>query len=233
MNPLLVRFGLPWLIFGSAVFALYWAIFHGESMAYFEPIAEISRPSSSTQPAIRTHTIPTRPRQSRAEEVAEQHTTGLLPTPSHIAAEIPTQKLPLPVTPRVDASGLDATAKSLPEQAPILAGNIQAALQDPNPMQRLRALQESDAQGIPVPSHELRQMAMSDRDVQVRLMAMTKFSQDPEVDPSSVKAVAEAGARDGDPSIQAYARDLLEQLSQASRFNDEATQVIPQEDIAQ
>ena len=223
MNPLFVRFGLPWLIFGSAIFALYWAIFCSEGMAYFDPVVEISRQASSARSSIGANVIPSKPRQARTEQVAERSTGDVASTTLTLMARKATQDLPPTATSKIVAS----------DTPPISADNIRTSLQDTSPANRLRALKESDEQGLPVPAHDLQQMAMSDRDAQVRRLAMTKFAQDPEADPSMVRVVAEAALRDGDAAIQAHARDMLEQLTQASRFNDEAPHIIAPNEIVE
>ena len=62
---------------------------------------------------------------------------------------------------------------------------------------------------------------------------MTQFAQDPEIDLAMVKAVAEAGLRDSDLTVNAHARAMLEQLDRASRSNDEAPQFLPGDPVVE
>ena len=109
--------------------------------------------------------------------------------------------------------------------------NIQQALQDVDPRIRYHALAESDAQGIAVPAPTLQQMATSDRDPTVRVMAMIKFSQDPAIHPAMVRAVAEVGLRDSNAAVSEHAREMLEMLNQAARSNDEPPQLLPEDTV--
>jgi hypothetical protein len=108
-----------------------------------------------------------------------------------------------------------------------LINNLQFALHDHDPVVRYRTLADSEALGVTLPAQTLQQMATGDRDVTVRILAMTKFAQDPEVDLATVKAVVEVGLHDSDGTINAHARALLEQLDRASRSDHELTEILP------
>ncbi len=223
MNPTFVRFGLPWLIFGSAISALYWTIWHGEIAVSIPPTEIFAKHSLQAQPAGRSDAIPI--------GIAHRAT---FPTSSHPVSGPAVKPPSAPAQGREQltrarrAGGTGDFEKFTAEQDPhTIASHIHLALQDPDPNNRFRALQESEEQAITVPAHILQQIATSDRDGPVRILAMTKFAQASEMDPAMVKAVAEAGLRDSDLTVNAYARDMLEQLDRASRFNEEAPQLLP------
>ena len=223
MNRMLVRFGLPWLIFGSAIYALYWTVLHGESAVSITPTEGPPKHSSHTQRAGRSDTILISPIHHAGFQTRSQPNSGTAVKSTGVPVTAAEQHPLAPVPRRVDAPD-----KSTAEQdSQGIASDIHVALQDPDPTSRYRALQESGARGVIVPAHILQQMATSDRDAPVRILAMTMFAQDPEVDLAMVKAVAEAGLRDSDVTVNAHARDMLEQLDRASRSNDEAPQLLP------
>lgn len=209
MNPLFVRFGLPWLIFGSALYALYWNVLNGERAYSTTPIARVepstvhSRVANTSIVAARNESRPMRQKivvsaaiNSQPMEPERQSTVSNVPTPAAI-------------------------------QPPLAAPDVMSSLQDPDPSVRLQALAESEAQGIVVPVHTLQQMATTDRDAAVRIQAMTKYAQDPSVHPALVMAAAEAGLRDGDAMVRAHAQEILEQMNQATRSNDELPAWVP------
>ncbi len=132
-------------------------------------------------------------------------------------------------TPEIDRRAAPASPAAY--SPPMTEATIQQALHDVDPKIRYHALAESDAQGIALPAPTLQQMATSDRDPTVRVMAMIKFSQDPSIDPAMVRAVAEAGLRDGNTTVSDHARDMLMLLDQAARSNDEFTQLQPEDTV--
>ncbi len=222
MNPTFVRLGLPWLIFGSAMFTLYWTIWHGEIAVSIPPTEIFAQHSLQAQPAGRSDALigkdPHATFQTSGQPISG--TTVARPSAPVKSRERQTPAPRLPMT--------DDSEKFTAEQDPyLIASHVHTALQDPDPNKRFRALQESEARGIAVPAHILQQLATSDRDGPVRILAMTKFAQGAEIDPAMVRAVAEAGLRDGDETVNAYARDMLEQLDRASRSNDETPQLLP------
>ena len=208
MKQLFVRFGLPWLIFGSAIYALYWNVLYGESAATTTIVAPRTfELSPSGRPYARS---------ASAEETVAISTNievSNLPVTTKVVAPV---TAPPPSAPPLTTVG-----------SPTSESNILLALKDPDPKIRYRALADSDAQGTALPAHVVQQLATSDRDPLVRILAMNKFSQDPEVEPAWVKSVAEAAFRDPDSAISAHARELLEQLNQASRANEEMAQLMP------
>lgn len=216
MKQLFVRFGLPWLIFGSAIYALYWNVLYGESAM---STAKVAPRIFDVQPSNPPRTI---------KVGAEKSNTRLLRTAD--VASAPTS--PIPVAP-VEGSTQASTQVSAPQTAtsitPTSESNILFALKNSDSNIRYRALADSDAQGIALPAHELQQLASSDRDPLVRILAMNKFSQDPDVEPALVRSVAEAALRDSDSAISAHAREMLEQLNQASRANEEIAQMMPED----
>lgn len=222
MNRMFIRFGLPWLIFGSAIFALYWTIWHGESAVSYTPTADFAQHSSKTQPARHASAIRTS-KDNRAQfATSNQPISSEAATPINAPVTGHAQQTPAPVPRRVDLP-----EKSTAEQNPqTIETNLHQALQDVDPRIRYHALAQSDAQGMAASAHTLQQLATSDRDPAVRVLAMTKFSQDPAIDPAMVRAVAEAGLRDSDATVRAHAREMLEQLDQASRSNDEPPQLL-------
>ena len=229
MNPMFVRFGLPWLIFGSAVFALHWNIWHDESEASFTPTEDSVKHVSRAQSIGRSHNLSIDKSHHVAVQSNSQPVSSSPVTSINTAVAAPKQLTLAPVLPNVGMPERVTT-----NQAPLIgANNIYFALQDADPNSRYQALQESDAQGIVVSAHVLHQMATSDRDSRVRIMAMTKFAQDAEMDPSMVRAVAEAGLRDGDAMVSAHARDMLEQLDSESRSNDEVQPSLPPDEVVQ
>jgi hypothetical protein len=220
MNPIFIRFGLPWLIFGSAVFALYWAIFQGENAIVYEPAMTAARQITPVPPAKRATDM------LATKTDSTSFTAGRSPGASEATSETPPERRIPAITPNVaEASKPPPAAKAeLTTET-----NIQQALQDVDPKIRYHALAESEAQGIAVPAHMLQQLATSDGDPTIRVLAMTKYSQDSTIDPALVRAVAEAGLRDRDASVSAHASEMLEQLNQASGFNDETPQLLPQD----
>lgn len=209
MNRLFVRFGLPWLICGSVVYALYWVVLYGESISTMTPSASFTKQTSNTQETVRPtaiHLTEYRNRVGAGGAVAHKQ-------PPHVA--------PLQIATR-------AAKKYVALPQPTLADPLMG-LQDVNPNNRIKALAESDAQGLTIPAHTLQQLATSDRDPAVRILAMTKYAQDPLVNPAMVRATVEAGVRDGDPTVSAQARELLEQLEQAARSNEEMPQLLAHE----
>lgn len=214
MKQLLVRFALPWLIFGSAIYALYWNVLYGESASL----------TAKTAPRI-FDVQPKSPRDPIQVGMEKSVPTSLRNTdvarPSVAAIPIAPVNLPAPTTNQATA------IKIAPSILPNSESNILFALKNSDPNVRYRALAESDAQGLALPAHELQQLASSDRDPRVRIVAMDKFSQDPDVAPALVRSVAEAALRDSDSAISAHAREMLEQLNQASRANEEIAQMMP------
>lgn len=229
MNRIFARFGLPWLVFGSAVYALYWTVWHGESAVSFTPTEDFAQQSPETRPPGQSATVLTSKINHAAFQTSSQPVSGQAVTPA-IAPVTGYERQMLTPVPH----SVDVPEKSTAEQDPrMIAGNIHLALQDPDPSSRYRALAESGAQGVTVPAHTLQQMATSDRDSSVRILAMTQFAQDPEIDLAMVKAVAEAGLRDSDLTVNAHARAMLEQLDRASRSNDEAPQFLPGDPVVE
>jgi hypothetical protein len=227
MNPLFVRFGLPWLIFGSAIFALYWTIWHGDGAQTTTPPVDLIKHSAETQPVRNSIDV-----LNSKTDRAPSHTSSLpnatepAPTSGASAAK---REQPMPAPP---TSAVESVAKAAATRASQSSEtNIQQALQDVDPRIRYHALAESDAQGIAVPAPTLQQMATSDRDPTVRVMAMIKFSQDPSIHPAMVRAVAEAGLRDGNAAVSAHAREMLALLDQAARSNDEVLQLLPEDTV--
>lgn len=197
MQQLLIRFGLPWIIFGLSIYALFWNIWYGEFAITAAPNAAITA-SAAIAPADK--------RRGEIKPVAPEQENQVIaraPTTDAVA-----ETITLPAEP------------SIPAQRAIPADPVDA-LQASDASARLNALSEIDAQGIAVPAHTLQQMATSDPDPSVRTLALTKYAQDPSVDPAMVQAAAETAARDNDPSISAHAQEILEQLAQATRSNDE------------
>lgn len=209
MTPLFLRFGLPWLIFCSALYAFYWNVLYGERAYSNTPIARVASPS--VQPVvINTSEVAKRnePEQSRREVVAA---AALNPSPSRLEHQ----------------ATLNNTSSVAAMQPQLNSPDLMSELQSADPNVRLQALTESDAQGVVIPSHTLQQMATSDRDSAVRIEALTKYSQDPTIEPAMVMAAAEAALRDGNAALSARAREILEQMNQAIRSNDELPAVAP------
>ena len=307
MTQMLVRFALPWLIFGAALYALYSAIWRGESTLSFTPAEEIVRQApvarAPVQSSFVTATNSHRPvAESRSQspsgsaaattdaqdisltdggislrienaplhavlnEITKQSGIAFRVSEQIGAASVSSNIRHMPLveglaallrnfdvlfffaadrrepnpqtvwvypkgrgqTLPVDARNTPAnTNPSVVQDPQIVANNIHAALQDRDPNVRYRALAESSSQGVSVPSQTLRQMAMSDNDSAVRILAMSLFAQDPEMNVGEIKAMAEAGLRDGDVTVNAHARELLEQIENAARSNDEAPQPLP------
>jgi hypothetical protein len=213
MKQLFFRFGLPWLIFGSAIFALCWNVLYGESAISSAKVAPriFDVQPRNPPPTIKVGTEKSNIASPRNTEVPRAPTPLI---PIEVSAQAPTQ---------VSAP---QTAMSV---SPNSESNILLALKNSDSNIRYRALADSDAQGIVLPAHELQQLASSDRDPLVRILAMNKFSQDPDVEPALVKSVAEAALRDADSAISAHAREMLEQLNQASRANEEIAQMMPED----
>lgn len=211
MNPLFVRFALPWLIFGSAFYALCWNVLYGERAYSNTPIARVAPPSVQS-PANNTSIA------------AERN--GLEPGRREVVVSAATNASPTKPEHQAILSNVPAapTSQLLPNSPDVISG-----LQNADPNVRLQALAESDAQGLAIPAHTLQQMATTDRDPAVRIQAMTKYSQDPAIDPALVMAAAEAGLRDGDAAVSAHAREILEQLNQATRSNYELPTVPPED----
>lgn len=222
MNAMFVRFGLPWLIFGSALYALYWTISNGESALSYTPAERSAKHSSEARPARHSAATST----TKTNHTAIQTSGQLVPdksiTPTAAPATRHEQRTLTPI-PR----NFELKRKVTTQDPQTNESNIHAALQDVDPSIRYHALAESDAQGIHLPAHTLQQMATSDRASPVRILAMTKFAQDPEIEPALVKAVVEAGLRDRDVVVNAHAHAMLEQLDRASRSNDDAPQLLP------
>jgi hypothetical protein len=227
MDRLFVRFGLPWLIFGSAIFALYWTIWHGDSALSVTPPADFVQRSSQSQPAKHSVNV-LAGETARAPSRASNSSIATNATPS-IGASVTMREQPQPVSAPV---AVEVVEKSPAAYAPpTTEATIQQALHDVDPKIRYHALAESEAQGIAVPAPTLQQMATSDRDPGVRVMAMIKFSQDPSVDPAMVRAVAEAGLRAGNAAVSDHARDMLVMLDQAARSNDEIPELQPEDAV--
>jgi hypothetical protein len=205
MKQLFVRFGLPWMIFSSAIYALYWNVLYGETSTSIVKVAPrtFDAPPSGHPYAIKTNI-------EKPIGVSTNIEVSNAPVTTNVVA--PVASPPPPIT----------TVGS-----PTSESNILLALKDADPNTRYRALAESDTQGIALPAHVVQQLATSDRDPLVRILAMNKFSQYPEVEPALVKSVAEAALRDTDSTISAHAREMLEQLNQASRANEENAQLVP------
>jgi hypothetical protein len=224
MDRLFVRFGLPWLIFGSAIFALYWTICHGESELSIDPPQDFVQHTSEPRPArtsiIEHHGERERPLASMGQPSMLADVTAATDT-SVIQRRQRTPETEQRVAPTSPAAYAPPTTEA----------TIQQALQDVDPRIRYHALAESEAQGVAVPAPTLQQMATSDRDPGVRVMAMIKFSQDPSVDPAMVRAVAEAGLRAGNAAVSDHARDMLVMLDQAARSNDEIPELQPEDAV--
>lgn len=212
MRQLFFRFGLPWLIFSSAIYALYWNVLYGESAI------------STATVAPRAFDAPPRARPFAIKVNAEK---SVAVAPRNIG--IPSALTVAPVDAPPPASTQAGAPQIALNAAPNSESNILFALKNSDPDIRYRALADSDAQGLALPAHELQQLASSDPDARVRILAMNKFSQDPDVEPALVKSVAEAALHDTDSTISAHAREMLEQLNQASRANEEMAQLTPED----
>jgi hypothetical protein len=209
MDQLLVRFGLPWIIFSSALYALYWVVVYGESVSRIAPSASVAIQTSNAPEAVAPTAIHSTGHRNRAIP-AGPLTSNPPPDPAPVQA--PTSAREKYVVP------------PQPTRADPLTG-----LQDADPNNRFNALTEIDAQGLTIPAHTLQQLATSDPDPSVRILAMTKYAQDPLVDPAMVRAAVEVGVRDSDATVRAQARDLLLQLEQSVRSNDELPQLLADE----
>jgi hypothetical protein len=200
MKPLFVRFGLPWLIFGASIYALCWNILYGER-AYSLDVAPRIAARSFNAPAV----------------ISSAHEETKLAS----AVAIVKNEAPVPpenAHPQIAQSTAPMKTVRAAQSHPT---DPRTDLQNADPGVRFDALAELDAQGITVPSDTLQQLATMDRDPSVRVLALTKYAQDPSVDPAMIRAAAEANTRDADPSVNANAHEILEQLSQATRSNDE------------
>ena len=186
MKPFFVRFGLPWLIFGSAIYALCWNILYGERA--FSPDSKPTLAVGSISPlAVLGSTS------ERTKHV--------------IAPSLVESRMEIPLTGTTEKIAVQPLA-----QENFLSTGLSADQ---------KTLSEMDAQGIIAPPETLQQMATTDRDPAVRALALTKYAQDPSIDPAMVKSAAEASLNDADPTVSANAREILEQVNQATRSNDE------------
>ena len=202
MHPLFVRFVLPSLIFGSAQYALFWNVLNSEGANSILPVASVAPPSAI----------------SRAIDYSD-----LIQHSEFKQAERQVVADPSPATPHLRTIPVNAVR---PIAAPAQTPDVLSGLQDADPSVRIYALRESEAQGIAVPTYLLQQIATVDRDANVRMLALTKYAQDESIDPAMVRSAAQAGLRDGDPTVSAHARETLEQLNQATRSNDEMPEVL-------
>ncbi|MEO6022766.1 MAG: hypothetical protein ABIP64_06570 [Burkholderiales bacterium] len=100
---------------------------------------------------------------------------------------------------------------------PSTGDDIVQALQSRDPHERLRALSASFSQQVPLPAYRLHQLANTDADPHMRLLAMTAFARDPNADPSMLIAMSSVALRDSDAAIKALAKDLLNRLDRATR----------------
>ena len=107
----------------------------------------------------------------------------------------------------------------------VVTAEVTQELQDRDPRVRYRALATGSEHQLMLPVYALQQMASTDTDAAVRLLAMNLFAQHAEANPSIVRATAEVALKDGDVSVQAQAKDILDQLSAAARSNEELDQL--------
>lgn len=202
MHPLFVRFVLPPLIFGSAQYALFWNVLNSEDASSISPAASVVPPSAISRATDYSNLI----QHSEFKQAGRQ-----------VAAD------PSPATPHLRIIPSNAVR---PIAAPSRTPDVLSGLQDADPSVRIHALRESEAQGITIPTYLLQQIATVDRDANVRMLALIKYAQDGSIDPAMVRSAAEAGLRDGDPTVSTHAREILEQLNQATRSNDEMPEVL-------
>ena len=195
MKPLFLRFGLPWLIFGTAIYALCWNILYGER-AY----------SPDSKPTLAARSI--------SPSAALGSTSALT---KHVSAPSVANNVSAPslAESRIEISLTSTTEKIAAQPRGEEANSSNRSSTD------LKTLSEMDEQGIAMPPEALQQMATTDRDPAVRALALTKYAQDPSIDPAVVKSAAEASLNDADPTVSANAREILEQVDQATRSNDE------------
>lgn len=209
MKILFVRFGLPWLIFGSALYALVWNVRFGE-----HGYVDRSTPAASA----RTVDVPIANDAPKIVRDVVKPQSVVLATNATVAVSISDSQPanePLPTL-------------NPPRALPQTHSTDQAAgLQDADPAVRFHTLNDMEAQGIALPAHTWQQMATTDRDPAIRALALTKYAQDSSVDPAMAKAAAQVGLQDIDPAVSAQAAQILEQLDQATRSNDELPAPMP------
>lgn len=202
MHPLFVRFVLPSLIFGSAQYALFWNVLNSEGANSILPATSVAPPSAISRAIDYSDLI----QHSEFKQAGRQ-----------VVAD------PSPATPHLRIISSNTVQ---PIAAPSQTPDVLSGLQDADPSIRIHALRESEAQGIAIPTYLLQQIATVDRDANVRMLALTKYAQDGSIDPAMVRSAAEVGLRDGDPTVSTHAREILEQLNQAIRSNEELPEVL-------
>ena len=202
MHPLFVRFVLPSLIFGSAQYALFWNVLNSDGANSILPATSVAPPSAFTRATDYSDLI----QHSEFKQAGRK-----------VVAD------PSPATPHLRIIPSNAVR---PIAAPSQPSDVLSGLQDADPSIRIHALRESEAQGIAIPTYLLQQIATVDRDANVRMLALTKYAQDGSIDPAVARSAAEAGLRDGDSTVSAHAREILEQLNQAIRSNEEMPEVL-------
>jgi hypothetical protein len=80
---------------------------------------------------------------------------------------------------------------------------------------RERLLSAAVSRGVAIPADLLVDLATTDRSEQIRWMALNALAQD-----AAVRPVAEAALNDPSPSVRERARDILNELENASRHSD-------------
>jgi hypothetical protein len=94
---------------------------------------------------------------------------------------------------------------------------VQYALNDPNHNVRYSALSGALAIGLALPEGTLENLAQYDPSPYVRTLALKAIGQEPGVDNSQVRSMAEAALVDPNPSVRSQARDILSLLDEGNR----------------
>jgi len=231
MAQLLVRFGLPWLIFAAAAYALYWAMTDDE---YLAPVRVGTRVLQTPPPVERQAGTA-----GQAGDGAGSPRWAAMPEAASVKAHEAHGFSPPVVPARVEAHAgsrsraiTSRATADIPAQeratTAVRQSGLQAttlALQSSSPRTRHRALARSLEQELSVPLHLLQHMASSDSDREVRVLAMSAFAHSPQADPAVARTIVQSALADPEESIRTHAKDILEELDLAARPNEEAPQL--------